>query len=325
MTRSRAGWSVALALPVLLIAETAAAAPPEQPGAVPQAGAGADTGTQSHDSAHGYLIRALAALDELQKSPSLSGRIRSSIAELKQHVSAIRQTAATTPQPGEAGHGRKGNWSKDLASAEQLLSRLLGSQGASATGRSPAAPGEKLDDATRAQLQEVRAQLRSFAAAMSGGPSTDTVGGPAGAGGSTPAVPSAGNQLGREAVKPHLTAARNTLNEITKLARTAQLNNDARVQLSRITSNFDELARTGVEWRTSYRKLESDLNALLGGESAVGPSPEERGTAGAVGSPGIVQLEPTIKTKLIEFRSHLNAFEEAAEGTAAKPNPRRDD
>ncbi|CAN5818746.1 hypothetical protein BH24ACI4_BH24ACI4_13380 [soil metagenome] len=317
MNPSGAGWTAALALPVLLFTGPAAAANPWHPSVAPQGGSAAHAGIRTNDSAHSYLIRADAALDEIQASSSLSSRVRASIATLKRHVTAIRETAATTPQSGEAGHGRKGNWSKDLASAEQVLSNLLGSQGAHPTGGSPGVSGEKLNDATRAQLQEVRTQLRSFAAAMSGGPSTHGVTGPT--------APSAGGNPLDADVKRHLTAARNTLNEIAKLARTAQLNEDARVQLSKIISNFDELARTGVRWRTSYSKVESDLNALIGGESAVGPSPAKRGTAGAVGSPGIVELEPTIKAKLIAFRSQLNAFEEAADRTAAKPEPGRND
>ncbi len=121
-------------------------------------------------------------------------------------------------------------------------------------------------------------------------------------------------------MKRHLIAARNTLNELSRLPAAGQLTGNARTQVSQLIRNFNELIAADAEWRQSYTKVESDLNALLGGESSVGPSPAEAGTAGAVATAGVVEVDPGIKAKLIEFRARLNAFEEAARGTVARPN-----
>lgn len=292
-----AGWVVVCAALMLLAGPAPVAGQPQPTPArptgekAPSTDASQDAAsaeTRRPDSAHGHLKRAAQALDDIQASSSLSSRTRASVAELERHVSAIEKTAATAPRPGEAGHGRKGNWSKDLAAAEQVLSKLL---------------EEKLDEATTGKLLDVRRNLSAFAAGMSGGPSMP---------GSTTSAAAGEGDLRPEEAKQHLAAAQKTLMQIPELPAAAQLSEHARTRLSRVISSFDALMAERVDWRKAYARVESELNALLGGESAVGPSPAEPGTAGRVGSPGIVELEPTIKVKLVEFRAHLNAFEEAA-------------
>jgi hypothetical protein len=128
------------------------------------------------------------------------------------------------------------------------------------------------------------------------------------------AAPAADQQ---DAAKQHLTAARNSLSEMTQLPAASQLTGEARTHVSQLISNFNELITTNAEWRASYAKLESNLNALIGSETTDESSARASGTAGAVGTAGSVTLDPAIRAKLIEFRGHLEKFEEAAGGAAS--------
>ena len=121
-----------------------------------------------------------------------------------------------------------------------------------------------------------------------------------------------------DAVKRHLTAARESLSQLTQLPAAAQLTGDARTQVSQLISNFNELITTNTEWRASYAKVQANLNALVGDQRtdespAAAPAP---GAAGAVGTSGTTGVDPTIRAKLVEFRTHLMDFEKAAGGGA---------
>ncbi len=118
-------------------------------------------------------------------------------------------------------------------------------------------------------------------------------------------------------VKRHLTAARDSLSQLTQLPAAAQLTGDSRTQVSQLISNFNELITTKTEWRASYGKLQANLNALVGekGEAApAAPTAPGTGTPGAVGTSGTTGLDPAIRAKLEEFRAHLSEFEKAAGG-----------
>ena len=122
-----------------------------------------------------------------------------------------------------------------------------------------------------------------------------------------------------DAVKRHLTAARESLSQLTQLPAAAQLTGDARTQVSQLISNFNELITTNTEWRASYTKVQANLNALVGDQRtdespAAAPAP---GAAGAVGTSGTTGVDPAIRAKLVEFRTHLMDFEKAAGGGGA--------
>ena len=128
---------------------------------------------------------------------------------------------------------------------------------------------------------------------------------------SEPAQQPAQPNAGQEAAKQHLTAAREALAQITKLPAASQLSGDARAQVSQLINNFNELITTKTDWQAAYAKVEANLNTL------VGPNPNEpvrppSGTPGAVGTSGNAGLDPTIRAKLVEFRTHLEQFEKAA-------------
>ena len=168
----------------------------------------------------------------------------------------------------------------------------------------------------------------------------------------TASQPPAG-QVDQSAAKQHLTAARESLSQLTSLPEAAKLQGDARTQVSQVISNFNELITTQANWRAAYAKLDANLTALLGADTsnpAMNPTPATAGTsgtattgtsgttgttgtAGATGTTGAAPaaagnatLDPAIRTKLVEFRDHLKEFEKAAGGaTATEPAPASND
>jgi hypothetical protein len=142
-----------------------------------------------------------------------------------------------------------------------------------------------------------------------------------------PAKPEAAqSQVDTEQVKRHLTAARESLSQLTQLPAAAQLTGDARTQVSQLITNFNELITTNTEWRASYAKVQTNLNALIGDQrtdespaAPTTPATPAAGAPGAVGTSGTVAIDPAIKAKLVEFRTHLLEFEKAAGGAGAAP------
>jgi hypothetical protein len=126
-----------------------------------------------------------------------------------------------------------------------------------------------------------------------------------------PAAPPPAQGASQEAAKAHLTAARNTLSQLTQLPAAAQLQGESRTHVSQLIKNFNELITTQAAWKASYAKVEANLAALLSPQQP-GADPARAGTA---------EIDPAIRTKLIEFRSHLDKFEEAASGAATDPAP----
>jgi len=179
-------------------------------------------------------------------------------------------------------------------------------------------------------------------------------------------------QVDEEAARRALTAARDSLSQLTQLPAATQLNGEARAQVAQLISNFNELITTQVQWRASYAKVAGNLNALLGpdntdaeaaggaattagsagttaaadpsaaatastatpnagsstpgaaGTSGSSPAGSQPGTTagagaattGAVGTSGsTIQVDPTIRAKLIELRQNLKAFEKASGGS----------
>jgi hypothetical protein len=124
-------------------------------------------------------------------------------------------------------------------------------------------------------------------------------------------------QPDEQTARRHLTDARNTLSALTQLPEASQLTDEARTQVSQLISNFNELITAQSDWRASYAKVSANLNTLVGPDLG---TPDPSGTAGAVGTTGaggIEGLDPAIRTKLVELRSHLKQFERAAGGGAA--------
>jgi hypothetical protein len=118
-----------------------------------------------------------------------------------------------------------------------------------------------------------------------------------------------------QAARQRLTAARNTLSEMTQLPAASQLTGDARTQISQLISNFNELISAEGNWKASYDKVSANLATLLGPEN-VAPASPTSGTPGAVGTAGTIELDPAIREKLVELRLQMREFEKAAGGDA---------
>jgi hypothetical protein len=152
-----------------------------------------------------------------------------------------------------------------------------------------------------------------------------------------PAQPATAGQVDATTAKKHLSEARDALSQITSMPEAAMLQGDSRTQVSQLIANFNELITTQSEWRAAYAKVDANLTTLLGPDTsdpaaAAGAAPVgtsgtagTTGTAGATGTtgttptaeaPGSASIDPAIRTKLAEFRSHLKLFEKAAGGGA---------
>jgi hypothetical protein len=131
----------------------------------------------------------------------------------------------------------------------------------------------------------------------------------------------------------HLVTARDALSQLTQLPAAAQLNGEARAQVAQLISNFNELIGNPPDWRVSYQKVAANLTTLLGADNsdaeaqggapttatpptATPGAPGATATPGAVGTSGTasIELDPSIRAKLVDFRRSLNQFEKAAGG-----------
>ena len=214
-----------------------------------------------------------------------------------------------------------------------------------------------LDETTKSKLIEVRTHVTAYAAAMSGtstgakdAPAPEpTTAEPAAAAEPTPttsqpaaqqpttaqqptsqnpageqpqqAASATGQQADAEASKRHLTAARESLSQLTQLPAAAQLTGEPRTQVSQLITNFNELITTKENWRAAYDKVAANVNSLVGPETAEQPQAQNPAAPGAVGTSGTTAatLDPAIRAKLVEFRNHLKQFESAAGGSGDQP------
>ena len=120
-------------------------------------------------------------------------------------------------------------------------------------------------------------------------------------------------QLDANAAKTHLSEARDTLSQLTSLPEAAKLQGESRNQVSQLISNFNALITTQSDWHAAYGKVNENLTALLGADAPDQP-------VGTSGSATTVEIDPAVRAKLVEFRTHLKAFEKAAGGGAMAPS-----
>jgi hypothetical protein len=127
-----------------------------------------------------------------------------------------------------------------------------------------------------------------------------------------------------DAARSALTAARDSLTQLTQLPAAAPLRGDARIQVGQLIVNFNELTSAQSNWRASYTKVAANLTALLGPDngdgaataSAPAAATAPTGTAGTVGKSGAttLALDPVVRAKLVELRRNLAEFEKASAG-----------
>jgi hypothetical protein len=141
----------------------------------------------------------------------------------------------------------------------------------------------------------------------------------------TQATSAATAQVDAEAARRSLTAARDTLSQLTQLPAAAQLSGEARTQVSQLIANFNELITAQSNWRASYAKVAANLDAVLGPDNtdaeatqgapvtATAQGAPPTGTVGTSGS-AVASLDPAVRAKLIELRRNLSDFEKASGG-----------
>ncbi|HET9663136.1 MAG TPA: hypothetical protein VFP00_02825, partial [Burkholderiales bacterium] len=316
--------------------------------------------SEQPDSPQVHLRKAEEALNSIPPA-AVTGENKTRINDIKQRINKLERAAAGNQTAAEQSQAASNvRWDKEVADIDRILTQLIGPDAgaASATGATGTAGAVgttgsvraegSLDATAQAKLLEVRTHITAFAAAMAKGgteqavsantatpPETSAAASAAGATAAQPpstaqsteqaqSAPSQAGQVDREAAKQHLTAARNALSEMTQLPAAAQLTGEARTQVTQLITNFNELITTNAEWRASYGKVEANLTALLGAEMADESANRaaSSGTAGAVGTSGTAgALDPAIRAKLVEFRNHLDKFEQAAGGENKASDP----
>jgi hypothetical protein len=158
---------------------------------------------------------------------------------------------------------------------------------------------------------------------------------------------SGGSGADQEAVRQHLSAAREALAELTKLPAASQLQGEQRQQVAQLISDFNTFATATTDWRGKYETIDRELDQILGvgatgstgsmSGTASGSAAGTSGTAGAstgtsadasagasgtsgaggaagagAAAGGSAALDATIIAKLQEVRKHLDGFEEAS-------------
>jgi hypothetical protein len=131
-----------------------------------------------------------------------------------------------------------------------------------------------------------------------------------------------GGGADQEAVRQHLSAARQSLAELTQLPAAGQLQGEQRTQVSDFISRFNEFATATTDWRERYERVDESLDRILDTAKAEGAAGVTAGTttgttagadaeAGAAATTGAGEgsFDPSIISKLRETRQHLDAFE----------------
>ena len=357
MKGSTVRWTTTIAVAALLAIPSSGMAQTATSSQMPPA---ESMQSEQPDSPQVHLRKAEEALNSIPPA-AVTGENKTRINDIKQRINKLERAAAGNQTAAEQSQAASNvRWDKEVADIDRILTQLIGPDAgaASATGATGTAGAVgttgsvraegSLDATAQAKLLEVRTHITAFAAAMAKGgteqaasantatpPETSAAASAAGATAAQPpstaqsteqaqsAPPQAG-QVDREAAKQHLTAARNALSEMTQLPAAAQLTGEARTQVTQLITNFNELITTNAEWRASYGKVEANLTALLGAEMADESANRaaSSGTAGAVGTSGTAgALDPAIRAKLVEFRNHLDKFEQAAGGENKASDP----
>ena len=245
------------------------------------------TGTTGATGAKGSQSRSTTAM-------TLDETTKSKLMEVRTHVTAYAAAMSGTSGP-----------SASAASAEPAATE----PSAAAAAQPPASAAQPSEPTPRSSQPTTSP---STASSPAGQQPTQS---PAGAEQAQQPTAAAGQQADPETSKRHLTAARESLSQLTQLPAAAQLSGEPRTQVSQLISNFNELITTKENWRESYNKVEANVTALIGaetsGETAQAPPAQ---TGGAVGTTGTTSaaLDPAIRAKLVEFRTHLKQFEQAA-------------
>jgi hypothetical protein len=115
------------------------------------------------------------------------------------------------------------------------------------------------------------------------------------------------------AARQELVQAKQTLMDLTKLPETQQLQGEARNGVIQIINSFNSLVTADANWYDRYQEVQQQLSRILGDSAASGTatSGTESGSVGTSGSSS-ADMPAAVRSKLVEFRQHLEAFGKAA-------------
>jgi hypothetical protein len=199
-----------------------------------------------------------------------------------------------------------------------------GESGPKGQTQAPAAPGPAsgTSSAGAGAAATANAATQPSSAAPSGesaAPKPATAGLAASTPNATPAqgagapAPPAGSSF--ETAKQALTAARDSLSQLTKLPAVQQLTGEPRTQVSQLITSFNALITATTDWRGAYAKVDAHLTALIGPAAA---EPQAEAPAAGTAAGAAEGLDPVLKGKLGEFRTHLKEFEKAASASPGR-------
>jgi len=111
--------------------------------------------------------------------------------------------------------------------------------------------------------------------------------------------------------RQRLLEARESLAEVAKMPEAAQLQGQARTEVSQAISNFNALLTAESEWYDQYKLVMQNLYNVLGppeaGEGAAGTAGSATAGSGTTGTAG-EEVPSALRSKLAEFRQKLMAF-----------------
>ena len=264
-----------------------------------------------------------------KSSTAIDDATRAKLMEVRTHITAYAAGMAGVPSTPKTE-------ASNTAASSTMASNTAASPAAAPTEPSTASPSP----APSQQPSATPSSPQNPAAGAQNPPSTQPdpnapAQQPPAAGQQPPAAgpaPTGAQPASADEAHRHLVTARDALSQLTQLPAAAQLNGEARTQVAQLISNFNELIGNPPDWRVSYQKVAANLTTLLGAENsdaeAQGGAPTATpptaapGTPGAAATPGAVgttgtasvELDPSIRAKLVEFRRSLNQFEKAAGG-----------
>jgi hypothetical protein len=242
---------------------------------------------------------AAAGAPAASATPPLDAETKAKLSTARASLTAFAASMTGAAAPQAAAAPAASNPATTSTSASPATTASAASP--AAQSQSSAAPAQP---APSASATEQTAQ----AEAPQGAPAAQP---PSAAAPAAPATASASH----EAAKQALTAARDSLSQLTKLPAAQQLTGEARTQISQLIADFNALITTTTDWKSAYAKVDADVTAMLGAPTADQPAPAApSATPGAVGTSGTETggLDPVLRSKLGEFRAHLKAFEKAA-------------
>ena len=173
---------------------------PQQPSAAP-----AQPQAEQALTPQDHLKKAQEAANDINAT-AIPAKNRSSLADMKKHLSNLDKASASNAASTPAEPAGKGSdaaksapsWGTEVAAIDKIISEMVGSESSTPatptpTGTSGSTSATTIDDATRAKLMEVRAQLTAYAAGMAGAstPKTEAAATPAAAASTATAEPPA--------------------------------------------------------------------------------------------------------------------------------------